>query len=155
MNPVLLYALCMVIGILLRSLEKRERRRKEDVDCLLCKKYASRIFENRSFFVIYDDYPLRHGHVLILPRRHIKELTELTPVEFCFLYGCIRKMVKHLKKDFGADGYNLGVNCGKAAGQTLEHLHIHLFPRHDGDVADPRGGIRKCIANPHTPYPES
>jgi diadenosine tetraphosphate (Ap4A) HIT family hydrolase len=57
------------------------------------------------------------------------------------------------KVNFQADGYNIGVNCGEAAGQTVEHLHLHVIPRHDGDVPDPRGGIRKFLPNPLTEYP--
>jgi diadenosine tetraphosphate (Ap4A) HIT family hydrolase len=126
-----------------------------DNDCLLCGKYPSRIFESKYFFVIYDDFPLRQGHVLIIPRRHTEHLTLLTRVEFSDLHFVIQEMVKHMKVDFRADGYNLGVNSGEAAGQTLSHLHIHLIPRHFGDVADPRGGIRKFLPNPLTEYPPS
>ncbi len=126
-----------------------------DNDCLLCRKYLSKIFESKYFFVIYDDFPLRPGHVLIIPRRHIEHLTHLSRAEFCDLHFVIQKMVKHIEIDFHADGYNLGVNSGEAAGQTLSHLHIHLIPRHAGDVPNPRGGIRKFLPNPLTEYPPS
>ena len=115
----------------------------------------SKIFESKYFFVIYDEFPLRQGHVLIIPIRHIEHLTLLTHAEFCDLHSVIQKMFKHIEVDFQADGYNLGVNSGEAAGQTLPHLHIHLIPRHFGDVPNPRGGIRKFLPNPLTEYPPS
>ncbi len=122
-------------------------------ECLLCTKYGSRIFETKYFFVVYDDFPLRQGHVLIIPIQHTEDLTQLTGEEFYNLHACIQAMVSRMKVDFQADGYNVGINCGKAAGQTLPHLHIHLIPRYAGDVPDPRGGIRKFLPNPLTEYP--
>jgi diadenosine tetraphosphate (Ap4A) HIT family hydrolase len=126
---------------------------KVDNDCLLCQKYASRIFESKYFFVIYDDNPLREGHVLIVSRRHVEDLTLLSRAEFCDLYVNIQEMVSHLLVDFGANGYNLGVNSGEVAGQTIPHLHIHFIPRYLGDVPDPRGGIRKFLPDPLKDYP--
>jgi diadenosine tetraphosphate (Ap4A) HIT family hydrolase len=126
-----------------------------DNDCLFCSKYLSKIFESKYFFVIYDDFPIRQGHVLIIPIRHIHHLTLLTRAEFNDLYFVIQEMVKHIKDKFGADGYNLGINSGEAAGQTVPHLHIHIIPRHFGDVPNPRGGIRKFLPNPLTEYPPS
>ncbi len=126
-----------------------------DNNCVLCRKYLSKIFESKYFFVIYDDFPLRQGHVLIIPIRHIGHLTLLTRIEFCDLHFVIQEMVKHIEDKFKADGYNLGVNSGEAAGQTLSHLHIHLIPRYVDDVPDPRGGIRKCLPNPLREYPLS
>jgi diadenosine tetraphosphate (Ap4A) HIT family hydrolase len=91
--------------------------------------------------------------MLAIPIRHVEHLTDLTRGEFRDLHFIFQKMVEHMKVGFQADGYNLGVNCGKAAGQTLPHLHIHLIPRHNGDVPDPRGGIRNYLPNPLTEYP--
>ena len=121
-------------------------------DCLLCRKYPSRIFESEFFFAISDDFPLREGHILIVPIRHVEHLTDLTRAEFGDLYLVIAEMVKHIKDNFQADGYNLGVNGGEAAGQTLPHLHIHLIPRRFGDVPSPAGGIRNFLPNPLMPY---
>ena len=122
-------------------------------DCLFCRKYLSRIFESKYFFVIYDDFPLRQGHILIIPLRHIQHLTLLTRTEFNDLYNVIQEMVEQIKENYGADEYNLGINDGEAAGQTIPHLHIHIIPRHTGDVANPRGGIRKFFPNPLMEYP--
>ena len=124
-----------------------------DNDCLLCRKYLSKIFESKYFFVIYDDFPIRQGHVLIIPIRHTQHLTLLTRAEFSDLHFVIQEMVKHISFEFGADSYNVGINSGEAGGQTLSHLHIHLIPRRFGDVPDPHGGIRKFLPNPLTEYP--
>jgi diadenosine tetraphosphate (Ap4A) HIT family hydrolase len=121
--------------------------------CLLCQKHSSKIFESKYFFAIYDDFPLRLGHVLIIPIRHIEHLTDLSCGEFNDLYVVIQEMVKHIEDKFKADGYNIGVNSGEVAGQTLPHLHIHLIPRYSGDVPDPRGGIRWFLPNPLAKYP--
>ena len=88
-----------------------------------------------------------------VPLRHLEHLVLLTRAEFCDLCFVIGQMVKHMEVDFRADGYNVGINDGEAAGQTLSHLHIHLIPRRFGDVPDPRGGIRKFLPNPLTEYP--
>ena len=123
------------------------------MDCLLCEKYSSKIFESKHFFVILDDFPLREGHLLMIPRRHVEDLIALTSEEFCDLHFVIQEMVKHISFEFGADSYNVGINSGEAGGQTLSHLHIHLIPRRFGDVPDPHGGIRKFLPNPLTEYP--
>jgi diadenosine tetraphosphate (Ap4A) HIT family hydrolase len=127
--------------------------REVTMDCILCKKYPSRLFESKYFFVIYDDFPVREGHLLIVPKRHVEDMTDLLPMEFNTLHRLLQEMVKRLKVDFQADGYNLGINGGEAAGQTVSHLHIHLLPRIAGDVPDPRGGIRNFLPNPLTNYP--
>lgn len=124
-----------------------------DSDCLLCGKYPSRIFESVYFFAVYDDFPVREGHMLIMPIRHVEHLINLTREEFGDLYVCITEMVKVAEVDFGANGYNIGINNGEAAGQTLSHVHIHLIPRYFNDVPNPRGGIRKFLPNPLTEYP--
>jgi diadenosine tetraphosphate (Ap4A) HIT family hydrolase len=126
-----------------------------NIDCILCQKYASRIFESHEFFVVYDDNPVRSGHLLIIPKQHVEDITLLTPDEALDYQVVLKAMVKHIKDEFGADGYNIGINCGEAAGQTIAHVHIHLIPRHFGDVADPHGGIRKFLPNPLTEYPPS
>src|SRR5437763_8211465 len=117
-------------------------------ECLLCCKYDKRIFVSEYFFAIYDDFPVREGHMLIIPKRHVEHLTDLLPMEFNTLYCVLQEVVIRLKIDFQADGYNLGINGGEAAGQTLPHLHIHLIPRRFGDVPSPAGGIRNFLPNP-------
>jgi diadenosine tetraphosphate (Ap4A) HIT family hydrolase len=128
---------------------------KRDGDCLFCRKYFFRVYESKHFYAIYDDYPVRRGHMLLIPIRHVEDLTLLTEAEVddCFFF--LLEMIMHIKQEFGADGYNVGINGGEAAGQTVPHLHIHIIPRHFGDVPNPRGGIRKFLPNPLKDYPES
>ena len=86
--------------------------------------------------------------MLLIPVRHVGHVELLSPEEFCDLHFVLQEMVKHIKVEFQADGYNLGVNSGEVAGQTLSHLHIHLIPRYLGDVPNPRGGVRNFLPNP-------
>lgn len=93
-----------------------------------------------------DGYPVAEGHALIIPRRHVVSLFDLTEVEFLGL----RHLLREVRRLTPADGYTIGVNEGVAAGRTVPHLHVHVIPRHWGDVPDPRGGIRQVMlgANP-------
>ena len=96
-------------------------------------------------FVIRDAYPVSTGHTLIIPRRHIASLTEATEEEQVAVLRAVASARAALDTEHHPDGYNIGINDGEAAGQTVMHLHVHLIPRYRGDVADPRGGIRHCI----------
>jgi diadenosine tetraphosphate (Ap4A) HIT family hydrolase len=80
-----------------------------------------------------------------MPRRHVASLFEATEAERRALWQALGRARAALEREFHPDGYNLGVNDGAAAGQTVMHLHVHLIPRYRGDVADPRGGVRHCI----------
>jgi diadenosine tetraphosphate (Ap4A) HIT family hydrolase len=126
---------------------------KRDGDCLFCVKYYFRKYESKHFYAIYDDYPVQRGHLLLIPIRHVEDLTLLTEAEVgdCFFF--LLEMITHIKKEFGADGYNVGINGGEVAGQTIPHLHIHIIPRYPGDVPNPRGGIRNLVPNPLKEYP--
>ncbi len=90
----------------------------------------------------YDAYPLTPGHTLIIPKRHIVSLFEATKEEQGALLELLGEMRQRLLKERQPDGFNIGINDGAAAGQTVMHLHIHLIPRHKGDTPDPRGGVR-------------
>ena len=89
-----------------------------------------------------DAYPLAPGHTLVAPRRHEPDLLGLTSAESRALWTLATDLCRELKSEYGADGLTVGVNAGAAAGQTIAHVHLHIVPRHEGDVADPRGGIR-------------
>jgi diadenosine tetraphosphate (Ap4A) HIT family hydrolase/phosphohistidine swiveling domain-containing protein len=122
--------------------------------CILCTKHpASQVLKTEHFRAIYDGYPVRDGHLLVIPRRHIQRLVELTQEEFTNLYLMIHQADEFLRVQYRADGYNIGLNNGEAAGQTVPHLHFHIVPRQNGDVPDPRGGIRNFLPNPQTEYP--
>ena len=97
--------------------------------------------------VIRDGFPLADGHTLIIPRRHVGSFFELTDQEQASMLRLLRSAREQLcasKPSFTAD-FNLGINDGPAAGQTVPHVHMHLISRNAGDVADPRGGVRWVI----------
>jgi len=115
------------------------------VFCDILKDKKILIHESEYLFSIYDKYPVSEGHVLIIPKRHIKDYFELNNIEKRHLDIEISEVKKILDVAFHPDGYNIGINNGLAAGQTIFHLHIHLIPRYTGDVDDPRGGVRGVI----------
>jgi diadenosine tetraphosphate (Ap4A) HIT family hydrolase len=95
---------------------------------------------------LLDAYPVTPGHTLIVPRRHASDFFALTEEERRDLFrlaDSIRERM--LREDPAITGFNLGMNCGSAAGQTIPHAHLHLIPRRDGDVENPRGGVRGVI----------
>jgi diadenosine tetraphosphate (Ap4A) HIT family hydrolase len=95
--------------------------------------------------IIRDGYPISPGHTLIIPRRHVDSFFNLTADEKLDLLGLIEIAKAGTDEEFKPDSYNLGINDGPAAGQTVPHLHIHLIPRYLGDVPDARGGVRWII----------
>jgi diadenosine tetraphosphate (Ap4A) HIT family hydrolase len=96
--------------------------------------------------VIRDAYPVTPGHTLVIPIRHVGSFFELRPDERGALWALLDQAKSDLEiGDDKPDGYNIGINDGPAAGQTVPHLHIHLIPRRSGDLADPRGGVRWVI----------
>jgi diadenosine tetraphosphate (Ap4A) HIT family hydrolase len=82
------------------------------------------------------------GHTLIVPRRHVASLAQARPEEWRSLWALLEQAREAVDREFRPDGYNIGVNDGVAAGQTVMHLHVHLIPRYTGDRPDPRGGVR-------------
>ena len=95
----------------------------------------------------YDNYPVADGHVLIIPKRHVLSFLQLNESEVLGFYKILKMAQNILLLKYSLDGFTIGINQGKAAGQTIEHLHIHLIPRYFGDVDKPEGGIRKIIPN--------
>ncbi|MBI9009399.1 MAG: HIT family protein [Tenericutes bacterium] len=116
--------------------------------CLLCERYDKKVsilYENETVFVIYDGYPVSEGHCLIVSKRHITDYFEASDKELRDIEIAIKHMKEYLDKAFKPDGYNIGMNCGKAAGQSIMHLHIHLIPRYHSDCFNPKGGVRGVI----------
>ena len=103
------------------------------------------VLANDLGYARYDKYPVSPGHLLLIPFRHIPALFDATDEEQIALLALVREAKTPLDNQFHPDGYNIGVNVGKAAGQTVMHLHVHLIPRYAGDVEDPRGGVRGAI----------
>lgn len=100
-----------------------------------------------------DAYPASRGHTLLISNRHVANWFDLTAEELADLFEAARVAKVALDSELHPDGYNLGINAGVAAGQTVMHAHLHLIPRFVGDTPDPRGGIRLCI--PHRGHHDS
>ena len=92
-----------------------------------------------------DGFPVSEGHCLIIPKRHVGSIDELNDAELKDLYTVLHQTKILLIETYLPDGFNIGINEGEAAGQTVPHLHIHLIPRYEGDVVCPRGGVRGVI----------
>ena len=91
---------------------------------------------------IRDAYPVSPGHTLVIPRRHVRSFFDLSSDERAALLALLDEAKLQLDSEFRPAGYNIGINDGPAAGQTIGHLHIHLIPRYSGDQTDPKGGVR-------------
>ena len=115
--------------------------------CLFCTiRKKELIFENELAYVSYDTYPVSTHHCLIIPKRHIKDYFELSDREIIACDQLIKKVKKQIQiKDPTVKGYNIGINSGIVAGQSIMHCHIHLIPRREGDVDNPQGGVRSVI----------
>ena len=116
---------------------------KTNNECIFCSSEESRIaIKNELGVVIYDNYPISKGHALIIPKRHIASISEATTPEVISLFSLIDEAKKVLIGKYNPTGFNIGINDGVSAGQTVMHLHIHVIPRYQGDQEDPRGGVR-------------
>lgn len=117
-------------------------------NCIMCKLIGDNtqvVCENEYAVAIYDGYPVGIGHTLVVPKRHVESLFELTQNELNDICSLIVESKNILDSKYHPNGYNIGVNEGRAAGRTVDHVHIHIIPRYVGDVEDPRGGIRGVI----------
>ena len=117
-------------------------------DCIFCNKTNCKVISStKHFFIIRDTaYPVTKYHTLIITNRHIGDFFDLTEDEMSDLDKVLKEQKKELKKlDKEISAFNVGVNIGKDAGQSIMHCHIHLIPRRKGDVEDPRGGVRGVI----------
>ncbi|PWN05482.1 HIT family protein [Rhodohalobacter mucosus] len=97
------------------------------------------------FFIVPDKYPVSPGHLLIISRRDCTNFFDLTKEEQAELPSLILKAKELIEQTHSPDGYNIGMNCGEAAGQTVFHFHCHVIPRYEGDMDDPRGGVRHSV----------
>ena len=116
-------------------------------DCIFCNLEPSRIEDRNEFFVaIKDLYPVTEGHTLIIPSRHVESFFELSKDEEIAMLDMLSSQKKELSQlDTTITGFNVGINDGEDAGQTIMHCHIHLIPRRKGDMESPRGGVRGVI----------
>lgn len=114
--------------------------------CPFCSlKQKSILHENTHTRVIFDGFPVNEGHALIIPKRHVASYFDLDDAEKTAVYEALDATKAILDERFSPDGYNIGVNINETAGQTVPHVHIHLIPRYQGDMDDPRGGVRGVI----------
>ena len=105
-----------------------------------------KIYSGVNFFLIKDRFPVSPGHVLIISKDLKKDFFELNAEERNELPLMIEVAKNLIEKDHNPDGYNVGMNCGESAGQTVFHFHCHIIPRYKGDMENPRGGVRHCVS---------
>jgi diadenosine tetraphosphate (Ap4A) HIT family hydrolase len=123
-------------------------KRKENPECPFCNPGSDRelIVESATAYSIYDKYPVSAGHALIIPKKHCANYFDLTFKEQSACMFMLNKVKEIVSEKFNPDGFNIGINVGEKAGQTVNHVHIHLIPRYNGDVEEPRGGVRGVIS---------
>ncbi len=115
-------------------------------DCPFCTLPSSRVVDrNEAGVVVRDAYPVSPGHTLVIALRHVGSFFEVTESEQSALLSLVASAKRQLDVEFAPAAYNIGINDGVAAGQTVPHLHIHLIPRYQHDDNDPRGGVRWVI----------
>ena len=114
-------------------------------NCELCVPGAV-LAENALAYVRHDNNSLSRGHVLVVPRRHVASFFDMTRDEQDAVLSLLTQAHRDIQKQHAPHGYNIGVNIGKAGGQSRMHVHVHLIPRYEGDVPNPQGGIRCVLA---------
>jgi diadenosine tetraphosphate (Ap4A) HIT family hydrolase len=115
------------------------------MDCIFCQPDRSVLAQTKLSLAFLDGFPVSRGHTLVVPKRHVASIWEMTTEEYIDAFGLVRQVKDVLEKNFEPQGFNVGANCGDAAGQSVSHAHIHIIPRYLGDVPNPRGGIRNII----------
>lgn len=118
--------------------------------CLFCGQFIPNkklLFENELAVAFFDSSPVSKGHVLIITKGHAATFFDITNEEQIAIIDLLNKCKEYIDKKYHPDGYNVGLNCGESAGQSVMHVHMHLIPRYKGDVENPRGGIRGVIPN--------
>ncbi len=115
--------------------------------CIFCTIEEKRtLFENPFAYAIYDKFPVTQFHTLVIPKRHVATYFQLNHSEIEACTQLLKQVKQHIEtNDLTVTGFNIGINDGATAGQTIFHCHIHLIPRRKGDVANPKGGVRQII----------
>src|SRR5271170_761267 len=114
-------------------------------NCMFCDPGREVLAQNEAAVAVLDSFPVSPGHTLVLPRRHVVTIWDFRPDEYELCFRLVRDLQSLLTTRFAPDGFNVGVNCGEAAGQSVWHAHIHVIPRYMGDTPNPRGGVRHVI----------
>jgi diadenosine tetraphosphate (Ap4A) HIT family hydrolase len=116
--------------------------------CPFCDNEELEIIKETKHLVAFrDKFPVCPGHTLVVPRRHVSSFFEMTDDEKGEIFQLVDIIKDGLEIEFRPDGYNIGWNDGAAAGQTVFHFHLHIIPRYEGDVEDPRGGVRWVVSS--------
>ncbi len=118
-----------------------------DDECRFCVTKPGRrmLLEGKHGFAAFDRHPASEGHFLVIPYRHFASFFDINDDELLDLWHLVVEGKKIVDEKFNPDGYNVGINVGTAAGQSIHHLHIHVIPRYEGDVENPKGGVRGVI----------
>lgn len=119
-------------------------------DCVFCQNFMPNkepLLQNKLAIAYFDEFPVSKGHILIISKRHATTFFDLTKEEQISLITLLNECKEYIDKKYNPDGYNVGLNCGEFAGQSVMHVHMHLIPRYKGDVSNPRGGVRGIIPN--------
>jgi ATP adenylyltransferase len=124
-----------------------DQRRCDDGECPFCVPDAyCGLGANAHAYAVLDRFPVVPLHALVLPRRHVADYLALSEEEAAACHALLREVARAIQaRDASIEAFNIGINAGVAAGQTILHAHIHLIPRRMGDVSDPRGGVRHVI----------
>ena len=114
--------------------------------CPFCQRMTDEVLvQNEVAAAFSDGFPVAIGHTLVVPKRHVSSVFDLTPAELTSVWALVAEVRARLSRKFMPDGFTVGINDGLAAGQTIAHGHVHVIPRRLGDVSDPRGGVRWVI----------
>jgi diadenosine tetraphosphate (Ap4A) HIT family hydrolase len=113
-------------------------------DCVFCKNLP-KVLENELAYAVYDINPITRGHALIIPKRHMEQIFEATPQESSAIKSLVLGMKEKIEKEHKPDGYNIWVNCGKAAGQVVMHAHVHVIPRFKGEALHVREHLKENL----------
>lgn len=124
---------------------KPEKKRDPNNPCLFCKDPRGVSLDHALAYSARDSYAVSPGHTLVIPKRHVASFFDLTQDEIAACMELINEEKNRIDAEFNPDGYNVGVNVGPAAGQSIFHAHIHVIPRYQGDVENPQGGVRHVI----------
>lgn len=116
-------------------------------NCVFCNIEKSKyLFENELFYAVHDLFPVTEGHILIISKKHLENYNDLDKDHKLALIEMIDNATKYILENNDTEFYNIGVNTGESAGQTVMHFHLHVIPRKSGDHSDPKGGVRGVIA---------
>jgi len=115
------------------------------MECPFCNPGKSLLYEGELIRILLDSYPANRGHLLVVPKRHVERWEELGEDEKVALIRGMELAMEVLRETLRAEAFNVGMNLGREAGQTVPHLHLHVIPRWKGDSKNPRGGIRKAV----------